>query len=76
MAELISWIPEYLGEENDTDAREETRDKVRISRIYSDWVRREFEEGTREVLEGKFVDFEELLEEFGVKPKPKARKTV
>jgi len=55
--------------------KEEVKIKVKLSKIYSDWVRRELEEGTREVLEGKLVDFKELLEEFGVKPKVKARRT-
>ncbi len=50
--------------------------RVKLSRIYSDWVRRELEEGTREVLEGKFVDFEELLDEYGVSSRRNAGRTV
>ena len=49
--------------------------KVKISRIYSDWVRRELEEATRDILEGRVGRLEELLEEYGVKPKARAKRT-
>ena len=50
--------------------------RVKLSRIYSDWVRRELEEATRDILEGRVGRLEELLDEYGVSSRRNAGRTV
>ncbi len=50
--------------------------RVKLSKIYSDWVRRELEEATRDILEGRVGRLEELLDEYGVSSRRNAGRTV
>ena len=47
--------------------------KVRASRKYGEEFVRELEKSVKDIVEGRVRSYEELLEEYGVKPKKVAR---
>ena len=47
--------------------------KVKASRRYSEEFVRELEKSVKDIVEGRVRSYEELLEEYGVKPKKVAK---
>ena len=47
--------------------------KVKASRKYSEEFVRELEKSVKDIVEGRVRSYEELLEEYGVKPKKVAK---